>query len=95
MKTDNPTSPLKDFQEKKIIRSVNVKRCLSLAPSAPNTFRIEWESIDSRNGQEVDRGKWVTTIAINFDSQEVKYEDQYINPLGLTVIHYAIAKKED
>ena len=95
LKPENPKSPRKAFLHNKLTRSVHLKNCLSLAPSAPNTFRIEWESIDYREGQEVDRQKWVSTLSVCFEEREVKYEDQYINPLGFTVIHYALAKKED
>ena len=95
LKPENPKSPRKAFLHNKLTRSVHLKNCLSLAPSAPNTFRIEWESIDYREGQEVDRQKWVSTLSVCFEEREVKYEDQYINPLGFKVIHYALAKKED
>jgi len=94
MKTDNPKSPLRAFSTSRMTRSVHVERCLSLAATAPNTYRIEWVSVDSRQGQEVSRQNWITTIAVKFEEKEVRYEDQYINPLGLTVTHYTIAKKD-
>ena len=94
IKPENPQSPRKAFLQNNLTRSVHVKNCLSLAPSAPDTYRVEWESIDYRQGQEVDRKQWISTLSVRFEQREVRYEDQYINPLGFTVIHYAIAKKE-
>lgn len=94
MKPENSHSPLQEFRKKELVRSARITRCISLHASAPNTFRVEWESIDLRHGQEVDRNQWVTTIVVRFDKREVKYEDQYINPLGLIVVDYTISKKE-
>jgi len=94
IKPENPKSPRKKFLENKLTRSVHIKNCISLAPSAANTYRIEWESIDCREGQEVDRKQWISTMAFRFEEREVRYEDQYINPLGLMVTNYTISKKE-
>jgi len=94
VKSDNPKSPVVEFYKKNMTRSVHVKRCLSLEPDAPNTYRIEWESIDYLHNQEIERKQWITTLSVKFEARDVKYEDQYINPLGLTVTHYAISKKE-
>lgn len=91
---ENKESPFRQFQENKVTRSVHIKNCLSLAPSAPDTYRIEWTSVDYRDGQEIDRKNWITTLAIKLEEKEVCFEDQYINPIGFTVISYAVAKKE-
>lgn len=95
MKSDNPKSPLKAFFDSYLRREVHVKRCLSLQATAKNTYRIEWTSIDRRHGEEVKRQDWITTLAITFEPQNVKVEDRYMNPLGLTVMHYTVSKKED
>ena len=95
IKTDNPKSPLKMFADNNLRREVHVKRCTSLQATAPNTYRLEWVSIDTRQGQQVKRQSWVTTLVVTYESQNVRVEDQYINPLGLKVIHYTISKKED
>ena len=95
IKPENPKSPIKAFFESGVRREVHVVRCLSLQATARNTYRIEWTSIDSRGPEIVKRQQWVTTIAISFDPKSVVVEDKYMNPLGLTVIHYTVAKKED
>lgn len=95
IKTDNPKSPLKAFYDNNLRREVHVKRCTSLHATAANTYRLEWVSIDTRQGQEVKRQSWVTTLVVTYESQNVRVEDQYINPLGLKVTHYTISKKED
>jgi type IV secretion system protein VirB8 len=94
VKSDNPKSPVVEFYKKNMTRSVHVKRCLCLEPDAPNTYRIEWESIDYLHNQEVERKQWITTLTVKFEARDVKYEDQYMNPLGLTVTNYTISKKE-
>lgn len=94
IKPENPKSPREIFIKNNLTRSVHIKNCLSLAPNAPNTYRIEWESIDYRDGQEVERKQWISTLALRFEERDVRYEDQYINPIGLTVTNYAISKKE-
>lgn len=92
---ENPQSPFKAFQQSHVTRSVKIKSCFCLAPAAPDTYRIEWESLDTQEGQEGERKEWVTTLAITLDPREVRFEDKYINPIGFTVIHYAVAKKEN
>lgn len=91
----NQKSPLKAFFDNNVRREVHVVRCVSLQASARNTYRIEWSSLDRRNGEEIKHQRWVTTLVIAFEPTDVRVEDQYINPLGLKVIHYTIAKKED
>ena len=95
VKLENPKSPLKTFFDNGIRREVHVKNCLSLHATASNTYRVEWTSIDTKHGDEIKKQKWISTLAVSFEPQNVRVKDQYINPLGLKIIHYTVSKKED
>jgi type IV secretion system protein VirB8 len=87
---DSADSHLKKRQEKRITRSVIIHSCSSLAPEAPNTYQVEWESIDQQDTQETSRGSWISTLTVELQPSETSYADQYINPIGFKVIRYSI-----
>jgi type IV secretion system protein VirB8 len=86
-------SPLKQRLEKGISRSVIIKHCTSLAPDAPNTYQVEWESEDRQNNEVVERAHWVSTLTVDLDKSETTYEHQYLNPIGFKVTHYNLTRK--
>jgi len=94
MNPEHTDSPIRKRQDKKITRSVVIQSCVSLAPEAPQTFQIEWESIDLQDGQETGRGQWISTLSVDFEPQETSFEDQYLNPIGFKVVRYSIQKAE-
>lgn len=93
-KKENPKSPFKKFQDQGITRSVILKTSACLAPSAPDVWQVEWESIDHKGDQEIGRARWVSTLTVGLTKKEVSYEDQYLNPIGFEVRHYAVSRKE-
>ncbi len=93
-KTGND-SPFEQFKKRGITRSINILSSTALAPSAPNVWQVEWESIDrdTQTGSET-RGYWVSTITAECIEKNLNYEDQFINPIGFTVLHYTVANKQ-
>ena len=92
-KQENPQSPFKKFKQEGITRSVVILSSASLAPSAPDVWQVEWDSIDKKDTQEIGRARWVSTLTISLSKQEISYEDQYLNPIGFEVTHYTVSKK--
>lgn len=95
MDSHNPQSPYVDFQRQGVVRQVNILSSASLAPSAPQVWQVEWESLDrDLNTNEVlARKVWVSTLTASCIEQETIFQDQYINPVGFTVSHYRVAEK--
>lgn len=95
MDPENKHSPLKQFSERGIKRSVNIIRSTSLAPRAPDIWEVEWASVDldSKEGTQ-SKAQWVSTLTLEFQEREVKLEDQFINPIGLSVTHYSVDNKQ-
>jgi type IV secretion system protein VirB8 len=92
---ESTDSLLKKRQEKKMTRTVIVHSCSSLAPDAPNTYQVEWESIDHQDGAETARGRWISTLTVELQPSETSFADQYINPIGFKVIRYSIQTTEN
>lgn len=95
MTKQGSNSPFEQFKQRGITRSVNIINSANLAPSAPNVWQIDWESIDRdpKTGAEV-RALWVSTITAETQKRVVNFDDQYINPIGFTVMHYTVASKQ-
>jgi len=88
-------SPYEQFKQRGMTRSVQIISSASLAPSAPNIWQVDWESIDrdNKSGHET-RGYWVSTLTADCEERAVTLEDQYVNPIGFTVKHYTVANKQ-
>ncbi len=94
MKPENPDSPLEKFKKDRVTRSVTLLSVTHLAPSAPNVWQVEWVSIDTRDGEEIGRNVWVSTLTATCEEKSMGFDDRYINPIGFTVSHYTLMKKE-
>ena len=88
------SSPCKQFKDRGITRSVNIISSVHLAPSAPDVWQVEWESIDQdpKTGLQT-RGHWISTLTAACQTRAVNLEDQYLNPIGFTVIQYTVNTK--
>jgi len=88
-------SPFEQFKQRGFTRAINIISSTSLAPSAPNVWQVDWESLDRdpKTGLET-RSLWISTITAECQERAVNLEDQYINPIGFTVIHYTVASKQ-
>jgi type IV secretory pathway component VirB8 len=98
MGRDNKNSPFERMKAERITRTVNVRAINLIYPPTPAepsaVYQIEWESVDHRLSQEIERRVWVSSLSVQFESREVRYEDRYMNPVGYTVVGYTVAKKE-
>jgi len=95
MSTDKATSPLRQFCEQGITRTVHVMASSGLGPSAPNVWQVEWSSADKNETQEYhSQGHWVSTLTVDSMERAVKIEDQYVNPIGFMVTHYTVNRKD-
>jgi len=95
MNKDNPKSPFEARRKEGVTRAVYLRSTTSLAPSAPNVWQVEWEAVDIKDNQEIGRSVWQSTITAECQEKDVRLEDQYLNPVGFTVTHYNVAKKQE
>jgi type IV secretion system protein VirB8 len=97
MDIHNPKSPYMEFQRQSVIRQVTILSSASLAPSAPNVWQVEWESLDRdmQTNELLARKVWVSTLTASCIEQETIFKDQYLNPVGFTVSHYRVAAKNE
>jgi type IV secretory pathway component VirB8 len=56
-------------------------------------FQVEFDRVDFRGGNRIEEKTLVATITVAFLEQNVKYQDRYLNPTGLTVVDYGLAEK--
>ena len=89
----NPKSPFVKFKGENVTRAVIIHNSACLAPSAPDVWQVEWESIDSKDGKEIGRARWVSTLTAALDKQEISYDDKFLNPVGFQVKQYTVSKK--
>ena len=98
MGRDNKDSPFERMKAERITRTVNIATFNILYPphkAEPSaTFQVEWEAVDYRQGQEIDRRRWVSTMSVQFKPQLVRAENRLINPIGFTVVGYSVGRKE-
>ncbi len=90
MGRENPESPFERAKKEHLTRTVNVQVVSMLNASQ---FQVEFERVDFRNGEEIDRKHIVATLTVEFQEQNVRREDRYMNPTGLTVVAYGLAEK--
>lgn len=51
-------------------------------------------SVDTREGEEIGRNVWISTLTARCEEKQIGFDDRYINPIGFTVTHYTLMKKE-
>ena len=90
MGRENPESPFERAKKERLTRTVNVQVVSMLNASQ---FQVEFERVDFRNGEEIGRKHIVATLSVEFQEQNVRREDRYMNPTGLTVVAYGLAEK--
>lgn len=98
MGRENKSSPFEKMKAERITRAVEVKAVSLVYPPTPAeptaVYQVEFETVDSRLSQEIERRRWVASLAVAFEPKSVRYEDRYLNPVGFTVTGYSVAKKE-
>jgi type IV secretion system protein VirB8 len=98
LKTIDPNdsgSVNKQFKERGITRAVNIKNSLNLGPMAPNVWQVEWESLDvDVKTREETRANWISTLTVDIREKRMSIDDRFVNPIGFTVIHYQVGKRE-
>lgn len=98
MGRENKDSPFERMKAERLTRAVNIKAVSLVYPptqAEPSAiYRVEFETVDARLSQEIERRVWVASIAVEFQPREVRYEDRYMNPIGYTVVGYSVARKE-
>lgn len=92
-KQENPQSPFIKFKKEDVTRSVIILSSTCLAPSAPDVWQVEWESIDKRGEEEIGRNRWVSTLTVHLSKRELSHDEQYINPVGMEVQAYVVSRK--
>jgi len=87
----NQNSPLKKHREDKVTRGIAIKVSSKIAEGV---WQVEWESLTHHQGQELEKHSWVSTLQVELRPNTVKIEDQFINPIGFTVVGYTVSKRE-
>ena len=87
----NQNSPLKKHREDKVTRGIAIKVSSKIAEGV---WQVEWESLTHHQGQELEKHAWVSTLQVELRPNTVKIEDQFINPIGFTVVGYTVSKRE-
>jgi type IV secretion system protein VirB8 len=87
----NQNSPLKKHREDKVTRGISIKVSSKIAEGV---WQVEWESFSSRKQEELERHSWVSTLQVELRPGTVTIEDQFINPIGFTVVGYTVSKRE-
>lgn len=87
----NQNSPLKKHREDKVTRGISIKVSSKIAEGV---WQVEWESFSSRKQEELERHSWVSTLQVELRPSTVSIEDQFINPIGFTVVGYTVSKRE-
>jgi type IV secretory pathway component VirB8 len=91
------TKPIyESLSEKRFTRSITIH---SLSRTQPGYYHAEIETTDHRLGSGLtDSGEEHREFNIDLrvvnQQQAVRYDDRFLNPLGFTVINYAIAPKK-
>ena len=107
MREDNKESPLREFHRRQIQRKVEVVTAASLAPVAPNTYRVEWVAYDSSvrledraeiylnvSAIQPRKNEFVSIVTVEIDTKKkVKHEHRLINPFNIKVVNYRVDKK--
>ena len=87
----NQNSPLKKHREDKVTRGISIKVSSKIAEGV---WQVEWESFSSRKQEELERHSWFSTLQVELRPGTVTIEDQFINPIGFTVVGYTVSKRE-
>lgn len=79
-----------------LVRKPGFKRDIEILreqPLAAQVFQVEFRTTDYLEGKsEADRNYWVATMNFDFRDQKVAYEDRLLNPMGLFISNYSIAR---
>lgn len=75
-----------------LTRHVSI-RSVSTLSHTPYIVQVEWDGIDYENGVKIKMQSWVSTLTIKFETQRVKFEERYRNPLGFYVTTYGVGEK--
>ena len=101
MGRENKESPFERMKTDRITRTVSIAAFNMLYPphssektEAAATYQLEWEAIDYRQGQEIERRTWVSTMSVKYLEQAVRAEQRFMNPIGFTVVGYSVGRKE-
>lgn len=98
MSSDDVWKAFKDTYGKQdgLVQKPGFKRDIEILreqPLAAGVFQVEFRTTDYLEGKsEADRNYWVATMNFDFRDQKVSYEDRLLNPMGLFISNYSIAR---
>ena len=91
LNTNNPHSAAKKMLEASITRSVEIKQVINLAPEAPNTWQVNWVSLEQEANTQVQRkNHFISVITAETQPKIFGPGDEELNPIGFTVIRYSL-----
>ena len=91
MEKANKESPFERYRREGVTRGVHVK---NVSKVAEHVYRVEWESADAHLTEPRGEGHWVSTISVAFEEKAVRYENRYMNPIGLQVVGYSVTRDD-
>lgn len=82
--------PYAQLSEKGVSRTVDIKKIISRTSSHIEVFYTTNDF--DRFGKKLLSTNWVARLQIGYSVQNVKVEEQHINPLGFTVMNYSVTQ---
>lgn len=92
MDTKLSSSPFREYRDRKATRAVFITNTSQLAD---DVFLVDWESVVTEKGREVERRRWRSTLKVKMVTNKLKAEHKHLNPIGFSVVKYEVSKMED
>ena len=81
-------------QRDNVTRSLSMSSLSTLSKN-PRILQVEWQSTDYQDGIEINRTRWISTLTIQYEPAEVRFEDRHMNPVGFVVVSYGVSQKNE
>lgn len=96
MSLENKDSPLVLFSERRLARKIEILSSINFHPSASNVWQIEWIATDycAKRGDDINKQIFVSTVTVDFVTNNVILSDRLVNPTGFRVVNYVVTRKK-
>jgi len=95
LNTENQNSDAKKLKENNVTRSVSVKQVISLAPTAPNMWQVNWVLAETEKDGSQRFINCVSVITAEARERKMFAGEDDINPIGFTVVQYKMRVLHD
>jgi type IV secretion system protein VirB8 len=92
---ENQNADAKKLKENNVTRSVSVKQVISLAPTAPNMWQVNWVLTETEKDDSQRFINCVSVITAEARERQLFAGEDDINPIGFTVTQYKMRVLHD